>query len=349
MTDTGNKTKRILIVNVNWLGDVLFSTPFIKAVSDRYKNSYIAALVHPRCREILANNPKVDELIIYDEDKRHRSIFGKIALVAELRKKNFDTAFVLHRSFTKALLVFLAGVKERIGYATKNRQRILTGIAEEPPPGIHKVEYFLNILKTGDNRSALSGDIKYEFYPGRRDDDHIVSLLKSKGLKGGERFCVLNPGGNWDPKRWPRENFAQAADAIAGEFGLKIVITGAKKDIRLAEAISSVMKEPPVIVCGDTTLGQLGALMKRADLVIANDTGPMHIAVAMGSRVIALFGPTSPEITGPYGKGIYKVVSKHSGCEVPCYDVTCQDNRCMSAIKVEDVLSAARELLKGRS
>ena len=94
--------KRILIVNVNWIGDVLFTTPFIKAVRNLYPDGYIACLLHPRCREVLETNPRLDEIIIYDEDESHRSLFGKLRLIAALRQKRFDTAFLLHRSFTKA-------------------------------------------------------------------------------------------------------------------------------------------------------------------------------------------------------------------------------------------------------
>jgi ADP-heptose:LPS heptosyltransferase len=106
------------------------------------------------------------------------------------------------------------------------------------------------------------------------------------------------------------------------------------------------MKVRPVIAAGATTLKQLGALLERADLVIANDTGPMHIAVAMKSKVIALFGPTSPYITGPYGEGSYRVISRFDGCTIPCYHVACGDDRCMRAITVQDVMREAEKLLE---
>ena len=106
-----------------------------------------------------------------------------------------------------------------------------------------------------------------------------------------------------------------------------------------------MMKNIPIITCGRTDLKEAGALFERSSLVIANDTGTMHLAVAMKAKTIALFGPTSPEITGPYGEGSYKVIFKNDTCDVPCYDFTCSDNRCMAAIKVEDVLKQAEEML----
>ncbi|MBI5124046.1 MAG: glycosyltransferase family 9 protein, partial [Candidatus Omnitrophica bacterium] len=122
------------------------------------------------------------------------------------------------------------------------------------------------------------------------------------------------------------------------------------KDLCLAEEIKNLMKNRPIISCGKTTLKELGALLERANLVVANDTGPMHLAVAMKTNVVALFGPTSPELTGPYGRGNYRVIWKWQDeeCDVPCYDVTCTDSHCMSAISVEDVFGVADEMLINR-
>ena len=334
--------KRILIVNVNWIGDTLFSTPFIRAVRDSYPDAYIACLVHPRCKEMLELSPRLNEIIIYDEEGEHRSLFGKLKLAISLRKKKFDTAFLLHRSFTKAFLMLLAGIKDRVGYPTKRRSLVLTKVAEEPLEELHKVEYFLNIARSSGIKPKSKS---YEFFI---DDSHkkfIASLLRESGIADGDTVVAICPGGNWDPKRWPKENFAKLADILAKECSVKIVISGAKKDVKLAEEVSGMMSAAQVITAGKTNLKQLGALLARADLVIANDSGPMHLAVAMKAKTIALFGPTSPAITGPYGEGNYRVISKNKECEVPCYDFTCKDNRCMAAIKVEDVLREAREML----
>jgi lipopolysaccharide heptosyltransferase II len=158
-------------------------------------------------------------------------------------------------------------------------------------------------------------------------------------------MAVLCPGGNWDPKRWPKERFAHLADMLVEECGVKIVITGSDKDAALAEGIRKLMEEPCVVVAGKTDLKQLGALLARASLVVANDTGSMHIAVAVGAPTVALFGPTSPALTGPYGKGRYSVIAAGTGCDVPCYDVTCADNRCMQSITVDEALAESRKML----
>ncbi len=334
--------KRILIVNVNWVGDVIFSTPFIKAIRDAYPDAYIACLIHPRCVQILEGSPRIDEIIVYDEEGRHKSFIGKLMLVASLRKNNFDIAFILHRSFTKALLTFLSGVKERIGYPTKNRGLLLTRTIDLPEEEIHKVEYFLGLARGSGIEVRESS---YEFFVQDADRESMKKFLKEHGVMYKDRLVVLCPGGNWGPKRWPKQNFASLADMLAEGLGAKIVLSGAKKDSALVEEIRGMMRSVPVISCGKTTLKELGALVEMSDLVIANDSGPMHLAVAMKSHVIALFGPTSPALTGPYGKGNYKVIWKTEGCEVPCYDVTCTDNRCMALITVEDVFEESKKVL----
>ncbi|MFA5144202.1 MAG: lipopolysaccharide heptosyltransferase II [Candidatus Omnitrophota bacterium] len=330
--------KRILIVNVNWIGDTLFSTPFIRAVRDAYPDSYIACLLHPRCAEMLELNPRLDEIIIYDEEGAHRSLLGKLRLIIALRKKRFDTAYLLHRSFTKALITFLAGIRERIGYPTKKRAALLTKVVETPLEEEHKVEYFLNIARAC---GMVPKSISYEFFIDEAHRRNVEVLLRASGISEKDRIVVLCPGGNWDPKRWPKENFAALADKLVELYGVKIVISGAKKDVKLAGEIKSIMKSPAVVTAGATTLKELGALFSKAALVIANDTGPMHLAIAMRARTIGLFGPTASALTGPYGEGNYKVISKNDMCDIPCYDLTCTDNRCMAAIKVGDVLKEA--------
>ncbi len=329
--------KRILIVNVNWRGDVLFSTPFIRALRKKYPNSFIACLVAPRCAPILENNPHLDEIIIFDEARSYRGLLGKLRLIRLLRSKHFDAAFLLHRSFTRALICCFAGIPERAGYFTKKRAFILSRSIPQPIKELHKVEYFLNIARA----CGIEAENKdYEFFPSREDKDYIDELLQKNGLRMSDFLVVINPGGNWELKRWPKENFARLADRLIREKQAKIIITGAKKDISLARDIASLMEGCPFVLCGSTTLGQLAALMGKAALVISNDSGPLHIALSQKAKVVGLFGPTSAMITGPYGRSDYTVIQKDVGCRTPCYKLNCNDNRCMKAINVEEVLEA---------
>ncbi len=333
--------KRILIVNVNWRGDVLFSTPFIRAIREKHPQSFIATMLLPRCAPILENSPHLNEIVIFDEEGRHRGLLGKLRLINLLRTKHFDTVFLLHRSFTRTLLCWLAGIPERIGYFTKKRAMLLTKVISPPLDELHKVEYFLNIAKA---YGIETENKDYEFFTSPKDRNYIKNLLQENGLKESDFLVVINPGGNWGLKRWPKENFAELSDRLIEKYQVKVIITGAKSDISLARGIASLMHNRPTIFCGGTTLGQLAALMAKVGLVISNDSGPMHIAVSQKTKVICLFGPTSPEITGPYGSGDYTVIRKDVGCEVPCYQLDCNDNRCMKAISVYDVLQAVQKI-----
>lgn len=334
---------RILIVEVNWLGDVLFSTPFIRAIRARFKASHIACMLPPRTREILENNPNIDEIIIYDEKGIHRGIVGKLALIKLVRDKKFDLAILLHRSLTRTLITMFAGVPERAGYDTCKRRRFLTLPIESPVRPTHKVEYFLGIAEFFGSE-AFGKD--YEFFIRERDREYVKTELARSGIGEDDRVLVINAGGNWAPKRWQEEKFAKLGDMLINKYGVKVVLSGSDKDVERAARISGMMSSKAISFAGKTNIKELGALMERAFVVISGDSGPMHIACAMKSKVIALFGPTSPDITGPYGPGHYKVLHKPNKCVVPCYDTSCTASRCMDSITVEDVMNAFEELIK---
>ncbi len=329
--------RRILIVNVNWLGDTLFVTPFIRAVREDYPDSYIAILTHPRCLEVLEGNPHINEIIIYDEKKELMHLLGKFSIISKLRSKTFDTAFILRKSLTRTMLLFLSGIPQRIGYDTKKAGFLLTKRVCAPSKDLHRVEHFLGLARAVGIQPK---SVDYEFFVSEKDRSERDIILKRKGIKDNEDFIVINPGGNWNLKRWPAENFAKLGDETLNKFGTNVVLTGAEKDIPLCKRISDLMRKNTFLLCGETNLKTLAAVFEKARWVISNDSGPMHIAVGVKTPVCALFGPTSPKITGPYGKGVYKVLQKDVNCNIPCYKLSCRDNRCMKAISVEDVLGA---------
>lgn len=340
------KVRKILIVNVNWIGDVLFSTPAIRALRRHYPDAHIACMVVPRCREVLELNPNINELIIYDEKGEYKGLTGKMRLISELKARSFDMVFLFHRSLTRTLMVALSGIRERVGIDNPKRGFLLSRKVPPPPSDIHKVEQFLNIVKVTGVKDAGKD---MEVHVSGSDEAFAESFLKSQGIKKGEPFAILNAGGNWDMKRWPAENFAELGNRIGDEYGMPVILTGAGKDVGLAEKIAKMMKKKPVIAAGTTSLRQLASIMKRAALVVSNDSGPMHIAVSQGAKTIAIFGPTDPKLTGPYGSGAYKVLQKSSGkpgCKIPCYNLRCEDALCMKAVSVDDVMREAEGLLK---
>ncbi len=337
------QTKRILIFNVNWLGDVLFSTAVIRNVRRNFPDSYLASIVPSRCYPVLKDNPYLDEVIIFDEKDRHSGTLAKLQFVQLLKSKRFDMVFLLHRSFSRALICRLAGIPERIGYRTKKRGFLLTkNIKPLSPDTIHRIDHYLNIIE----KAGLRVEDRFtEIFFSDSDKAFVLDFLKNKSVGSSDFLIALNPGGNWGPKRWPPQYWAQLCDGLMAEFKCKVILTGSVSDAGLVLQIQKLAQNKVISSAGAFTLKQLAAFFKRTDLFITADTGPLHIANAVGAKkIIALFGPTHTSVTGPYpGKNII-ILQKDTGCKIPCYEVNCKDNRCMKAITAQDVLDEVRRL-----
>ncbi len=342
---TEARRPRILIFNVNWLGDVLFSTAVIRNVRYQYPGAYIACVVPPRCQSVLQGNPYLDEIIIFDDKGDHRHILNRLTFIKELRQKKFDIAILLHRSLTRALICRLAGIAKRIGYYTKKRGFLLTTKIIPPArDSLHRIDYYLKVL---EGAGLKIKDRHTDFVVGEADRAAVEEFLRKEHLQAHPRLVGINAGGNWGLKRWPPEYWAGLADRLIRECKAAVIITGSKQDIPLAREIAAKMKEKPVVAAGELNLKQLGGLCQRLDVFITADTGPLHIADAVNSRhLIALFGPTSPEITGPRQRPGTVVLHKFATCVIPCYELSCPDNRCMRAISVDDVFKEACRALK---
>jgi len=335
--------KRILVFNVNWLGDVLFSTAALRNLRRNFPDSYLACIIPSRCYAVLKGNPHLDEIIIYDEKDRHKGMLAKMGFVRLLKDKKFDTVFLLHRSFSRALICRLAGIPERLGYYTKKRAFLLTKKIIPPPRDtLHRIDYYLGVLEG----AGLKAEDRYtEFFVAEEDLKYTESFLNRQSIKTDDYLVGINPGGNWRLKRWPKENWAKLAERLIEEFSAKLIITGGFGDRALANEIKDLMQKKPVVACGVLNLRQSAALFKRLDLFISADTGPLHIANAVGTkRIIALFGPTHPKITGPYPEHHVKILSKDVGCKIPCYNLSCNDNRCMKAITLDEVIQQVKLL-----
>ena len=336
--------EKILVFTKNWFGDVVFEEPFIRALKRRFPQSEIVCVTAPRCVSILEADPFVDLVIPFDDRKRDKGFVSKFKLILKLRKLKCTHAFLLHRSCSRAFIVKMAGIPFRCGYDTKKRGKYLTHPLPEPDNEIHRVDYFLDILhKTG---LFVDGDNagKYCFYFDEKDKIKSNDLLAEYGLREGS-FIVLNPGGNWDKKRWPCDNFAELVDLIHKQGDFQVVISGSENDRVLSDKIvSKVEGKKPLVVCGRTNLQELGAFFSSAKCVVSADTGPVHIASGVGTSVVALFGPTDPDVTGPRGVGaIYVLKNLPEGCALPCYNEACSDVVCMSDIKAEQVLRCMME------
>lgn len=334
--------RKILVVNVNWLGDVIFSSPVFRALRQHDPDAHIACMAVPRVKEILECVDAIDEIIEYDEEGRHKGLLGKAMFVGALRKKKFDEAFFLSRSFSRVSLAALAGIPRRIGYDHKNRGKLLTHVIAPPLQDLHRSDYYLNVVRS---YGIPVNDPKTILTVPREEQNDIEGLLKSNGINAGDYVIALNPGGNWDLKRWPAENFTRLIDALNQTMQVKLLMTGSEKDRELVERICSACKTlpRPAVLTGKMTIKQLLALMKRIHMFISADSGPLHMASSVGCAAVGIFGPTRPEVTGPRGSNGCMILQKEVGCnKKACYHLECQDNICMQATTAQDVYAAVR-------
>lgn len=307
---------KILIFTKNWLGDVLFEVPAMKAIRENFPEARIVALAPARCLEILNAVPYLNEVRAFDERESERSLSAKLRFIQWLRSERFDKVFLFHRSFTRALLAWLGGIPERIGYETGKRKRILTKAVPKPRQAMHQVDYFLVLLKWAGLPVRFGSEYQF-FYPDS-DGQKARELLKKENLQG-KPFIAFHIGANWEPKRWPASHFAELARRLGRHFFCPIVLTGSEKDIPTAGGIIHQAKDSNVVsLCGKTTLGVLGAVLQEAAFVVSSDSGPLHIASGVGTSVVALFGPTCPLMTGPRGTG-RKIIIQHvpEGYSIP--------------------------------
>ncbi|MFH1846390.1 MAG: lipopolysaccharide heptosyltransferase II [Candidatus Omnitrophota bacterium] len=328
------KQKRILIFELNWLGDILFSFPFLRAIRKVFPEAYITCVVVPRYADLLVNNPWINDVHVLQDKNSIWSLGQKISFIKMIRREKYDTCFFLKPSRIKTIIALCAGIKERIGF--KGKDVPLTETVELEKQGLHRADVFLALAGAAGMDEA---DGSYEYFLSEKNKEHAEELLHKEG-GGTRRMVAVNPGGNWDAKRWPEENFRELVSRILKRFDdVEVVITGAKKDVHLANELAGAGENNRCYaVAGKTGLNELADIFRRCELVISADSGPLHLASAVGATTIGLFGPTSSVITGPRGKGKNIVIHKDCSCGIPCYKEDCdKDFVCMRAISVDEV------------
>jgi heptosyltransferase-2 len=346
---TNDKYKRILIVRTDRIGDVLLSTPVIKALRDNYPYAYIAIMVSAYAKDIVNGNPYLDEVIIYDKEVKHKSWFRSMRFSRNLKKKRFDLAIILHPTNRVHLVTFFAGIPRRVGYNRKFGFLLTDRLIHTKQLGEkHELEYNLDLLRY----LGIESEDRNLFMPIKPESEEWVKVLfNQQGIKSTDKLLAIHPGASCPSKIWPFVRFAQVADRLTKIYGFKVLVVAGPKDISLAQnLIKHIQKETEAInLAGVTSVSQLASLLKRCQLFISNDSGPVHIASAVGTPVISIFGRNqqglSPIRWGPVGKKD-KVLHKEVGC-IKCLAHNCQKEfACLKAITVEDVLKVADEILK---
>jgi len=340
-----NSVRKILIINLKYIGDVLLCTPVVEALKSELKDVSVAMLVKEGTEAVLYNNPYLDGIFVINSQWRWGRQFR---LIRMLRSWNFDMAIDLTDGDRSAVLAILCGADYRIGFNHEQRWRgaLYHRIVTTNRDKVHAVNYFLEAVKAvGCNVHHADPHV----YPSLVDRYVVDQLIQEKGLSTNMPFVVLHPGARWWFKSWPVERFIDLAKRIQKELGFSVVVVGGSNDVETADKIVSQCGQWAISVAGQITLLQLAALIKQALLFVGNDAGPMHIAAAVQTPVVGLFGPTDPHVWGPWG-AVHGVIWKQVDC-APCWKHDCQrgDLNCMRQISIDEVWESVNKVLKKKS
>jgi len=355
--ETPEAPGKILLVRLDHIGDLLMTTPAIRALKRRFPQSSLSLLASPSSLPAVAGIPEIERshsfrVPWYDGGRAQRfPALGYIRLIRRLRREHYDAA-IDFRGDIRVMFLFLllSGARQRIGFSDLGGEFLLTR-ARPYDAGRHFAE--LNLALAGSLAGRPLPEAGRPFMGGAAGDaSRVDTLLAGLGIAPDERLVAIQPSTipHWRLKRWPPERFAALADALVRRQGARILLVGGPDDRQALQEVAAAMEENALIAAGKTTLTELGELLKRCRLFVANDTGPMHVAAAAGAPLVAIFGPTDPGRSGPLGDPDHtRVVRRDVPCRRPCFVAACpRGHECMAGITLEDVLPACLELLRGR-
>ena len=342
--------RKILVRATNWLGDAVMSVPALQLLRERYPRAYIAILARPWVGALYEREPFCNELIPYEAAQGAQEFGAKWKLAGELRRRKFDCAVLFQNAFEAAALVWAAGIPARIGYARDGRGILLTHSIPVPRSGEtpkHQRFYYLELLR----RAGL-----IESYPAT--SDIRLSGANAAAEAGRKRFNAaqvrgsvvgVSPGAAYGgAKRWLPERFAEAAAQIARQKKAVVAVFGSREELPICESVREKVEaagEQSLNFAGTTSLAELIELAAACDVFLTNDSGPMHVASALGVPTVAVFGATDHEATGPTGD-VSRVVREPVECS-PCLLRECPiDHRCMARVSAGRVRETALSLIE---
>jgi len=349
--------KKILIVKLSAIGDVVQTFPMVEALKKEFPRASIDWLVEEEASDLLFGHPALNRVIVSRRKSWLKSIFadgkfwetlGEIKrFIRDLRSENYDWVIDNHGIFKSGLLLFLSRGRRKIGFQPSS------GIAEEgyylfaneryPALSIerHALERYLDLIS---QMGVPVPEVTFEYPVPPAALEKAETLLRQNSFSR-HPLVVIHPMAKWPTKQWPLENFAQLIFSLTAK-GISVIITGSREDEEPVRQILHLLKGRPenhdhriLNLVGKTSLRELAGIFSLSDLVLTPDTGPMHLAAAVKAPLIALFGPTAPWRTGPYGNGNL-IIRKALACS-PCFKKKCSTLECMNTITVEEVLEAA--------
>lgn len=331
---------RILIVRLSAIGDCLFSTPVAEALRKSFPDAFMGWAVHPLSAPVLQGNPHLDKVHVVP---RKGFLKHLPRTIRELRQEKYDVVLDMQGLYKSAVLARLSGAKRRVGPDRSHEQvqwlyRELVPMDET----IHVVPRYLGFAKELGASWEIEPNMLMPF-----DETHLTavgSLFKSEGISPDSHLIAINPATSKEVKDWPAERFAQLADSLHAKHACTTVLTGSPADRPLCDQILGQMTTPGFNLAGKTNLNELAALLSLTKLFIGGDTGPLHIAQASGTRVLAVFGPTDPAVLGPRSPE-HETAYLNLDCS-PCRHRVCPiGHPCMLDLSVELLAARANRML----
>lgn len=330
------KPQNILIIKPGAMGDLLQLTPTIRALHRRFPHARIDIMVgNTASADLFRHHPDITDIIVYNRHAEHRSFKTLLSLWQLIRSRSYDLVINFQRSNLKTWFLTSAALPCSILTYHKTRARVIHAVTDH--------------LKTVEPLGISPDGEELDLYLSPDDRQHATALFEAHNLDK-HPVVAINPGASHPVNRWSTAQFAALSDRVSNELNAAVIIVGGGSDTKLANEIDRRCSSHPIILTGTTTMLQLGAVLEKSALLVSGDTGPMHMATAVRTPVIALFGAADPERTGPVGAGNRVIKANTLAC-VPCRSRKCSNTikmECMELITVDEVFEAVRKILHQR-
>lgn len=326
--------RSILVIKPRAAGDVVLSTPVLRNLRRAYPSAIIDFLTESPFADLVRGNPDLSDVVVYD-----RAGMSGLDLIRRVRGRHYEMVVDLFGNPRTALVTFLSGARVRVGYRFRGRRYAYNRLVEPRGATVHNVQFNLDSVEAlGVQVVERSPVVPFS----RADEEYVDGFLGSVGRSRGPLVGV-NTAGGWYTKRWGVQRFARLCDRLIAEHACSVLLTWGPGEREHVESIRTAMRESPFIPPA-TSFPQLAALLRRCDFVISNDSGPMHIAAAVGTPVLGIYGPTNPVLQGPFGEGHITVRNESLSC-LGCNLTSCPiGHPCMEGLEVPAVLGAFQRL-----
>lgn len=341
---------RCVVVQTAFLGDVILTLPLLDLLRSSGRVSWIGVLAAPEGAEFLRLQGAADAVMGWDKRGTAGGVAGTARAVLALRDARADAALIPHRSFRSALMAALAGIPDRVGFETSGGRHLMTSVVRYGERG-HEVERVAS-LAAPIGVAVPQGRVPFSVRVRVEDRDRVTAFLDAAGVAAARPLVLVAPGSRWPTKRWLPARFGAAAEALARGLGAAVVLAGTRSDAPVARSVAAAMTVPPVDAVGRLSLGEWIALVERSSLALSNDSAGAHVAAGVGTPVVAVFGPTVPDM----GFAPYTDRAQVLGVDLTCRPCGKHGHRkcplghgaCMERVTVDEVVAAGRALLERR-